>query len=202
MPSFLLEQDLPENPFSLFSSWFEDAKASEIILVNAMTLSTVGLDGKPASRTVLLKDVENEAFVFFTNYQSQKGKELQKVPAASLLFSWVPLERQVRIDGPVEKVSAAESDAYFATRPRGSQLGAWASPQSEIIADRTALDRAVEKAEYQYANHPVPRPPHWGGYRVVPDAIEFWQGQASRLHDRIRYKKDRNSHWIFERLAP
>lgn len=168
-----------------------------------MTLATVDASGNPDARIVLLKGVDAHGFVFFTNYESRKGTELAAKPAATLLFHWVELERQVRIEGVASKVTAEESDRYFATRPREARLGAWASPQSRVIADRAWLERelAAVRERFAAAGETLPRPPHWGGYRVAPQAIEFWQGRASRLHDRLRYRSEA-SRWRIERLAP
>ena len=197
----LVERD----PFRQFARWFDEAVQALLPEPNAMTLATVDERLRPAARIVLLKGFDEAGFVFFTNYRSRKGAELAAHPHASLLFYWIELERQVRIDGLVARVDAAESDAYFGVRPRASRLGAWASPQSEPVADRAALEArfAVVTAEYAQAGDDIPRPPHWGGYRVVPDMFEFWQGRPSRMHDRIRYRRNLASgDWIIDRLAP
>ncbi len=197
----LLETDIAPEPFTQFGCWWEDAVKSEIDEVNAMTLATASLTGLPAARIVLLKSFTERGFVFFTNYNSHKGKQLEENPNASLVFFWKELERQVRITGTVEKVSAAESDAYFISRPAGSRIGAWASPQSSVITSREAIEKNTEKYEEQFADSEITRPPHWGGYIVVPTLIEFWQGRPSRLHDRLQYTKLPDG-WNIERLAP
>lgn len=190
------------DPVDLFRRWYADAARAGVAKPNAMALATVGPDGRPSTRMVLLSSFDERGFVFHTNYRSQKGEDIARQPRVSLVAWWDPLERQVRIDGRAEKTGAAESDAYFADRPRGSQLGAWASDQSAVIPDRAALEARLTEAERRYAGRPVPRPPHWGGYRVVPDAIEFWEGRENRLHDRVRYRRGEAGGWIVERLAP
>ena len=185
----------------MFTKWFADARASAKPLPHAMALATTGPGGRPSVRMVLLKGYDAAGFVFYTNYRSRKAGDLAKNARASLLFWWGSLERQVRIEGRVTKVTRRESDEYFSTRPRGSQLGAWASPQSRKIAERAVLDRGYAAAAARYAAE-VPRPPYWGGYRVAPEAIEFWQGREDRLHDRIVYRRARNGSWVTERLAP
>jgi pyridoxamine 5'-phosphate oxidase len=197
----LEEAKVASDPIAQFSAWFEDAVRGELPMVNAMTLATASLDLRPAARMVLLKGVDARGFVFFTDYESRKAQELAANPRAALLFYWIELEREVRIEGAVEKTSAAESDAYFASRPVESRLAAIASPQSAVIADRSMLDERYAQAEQRYGAAP-PRPPNWGGYRVVPDAIEFWQGRPSRLHDRVLYTKNSASTWDIARLAP
>jgi pyridoxamine 5'-phosphate oxidase len=199
----LRESDLVADPVEQFHLWFGHAVDSGIVQPEAMTLATVNGAGQPSARIVLLRHLDARGFVFFTNYESHKGRELAANPLAALVFFWEPLERQVRIEGGTERISPAESDAYFKTRPRGSQLGAWASIQSSILASRDVLEERVRHLEKQYANvDEVPRPPNWGGVRVVPVRIEFWQGQPSRLHDRILYRKDAAGSWLRERLSP
>ena len=186
-----------------FQSWLQEAITAQIAEPTAMTLATVDAECAPSARIVLLKGVDNDGFLFFTNYDSRKGAELSGRPAAVLLFHWIELERQVRIDGKVSRVAPDVSDRYFASRPRLARLGAWASPQSRVIQDRAWLERELAQVSERFAAHgdAVPRPPQWGGYRVAPAAIEFWQGRASRLHDRIRYRRDAGQ-WRIERLAP
>lgn len=188
------------DPLQQFSLWLQQALDAHLPEPNAMTLATVGADGRPSTRVVLIKGFDARGIVWYTNYASRKGRELAAHPAGALQFHWVELERVVRIEGPVEKTSEAESDAYFRSRPLDSRLGAWASPQSEVIASRAVLVANAAKAGAQYLLDP-PRPPHWGGYRLVPDRWEFWQGRKSRLHDRLRYRLD-GSAWVRERLAP
>ncbi|HTQ01414.1 MAG TPA: pyridoxamine 5'-phosphate oxidase [Casimicrobiaceae bacterium] len=195
------ESDVARDPFVQFAQWFDAARTSAVPEPNAMTLATVDAAGRPAARIVLLKEVDARGFVFYTNYESRKGRELLARRDAALLFFWAELERQVRIEGAVEMVDAATADAYFRTRPRLSRIGAWASPQSEPLPGRAALERSFAEADRRYPGEEVPRPPHWGGYRVVPVSIEFWQGRVSRLHDRIEYRRDGES-WRIGRLAP
>jgi pyridoxamine 5'-phosphate oxidase len=199
----LTENDVDPDPLRQFDRWLKEAIAAQLPEPTAMTLATVDDDGKPAARIVLLKGFDTSGFVFFTNYESRKGAELARRPEAALLFHWVELERQVRVEGSVTRVTAEESDRYFASRPRGARLGAWASPQSRVIAGRDWLEGALSSVRDRFAaaGENVPRPPHWGGYRVAPQAIEFWQGRESRLHDRLRYRRE-ESHWRIERLAP
>jgi len=197
----LSESDVKQDPIGQFGKWWDEAIASSIDEVNAMTLSTVTAEGKPSARIVLLKGFDERGFVFFTNYESNKGAQLTANPFASLVFFWKELERQVRIEGICEKVSEQESDDYFHSRPIGSQLGACASPQSRVIESRRVIENNLEKLQDQYRDTEIPRPAHWGGYRVVPQAIEFWQGRSSRLHDRIKYTKE-NQSWKIVRLAP
>lgn len=197
----LAETEVAKDPFAQFSIWWEEAVQSAIVEVNAMALSTVSPEGRPSSRIVLLKGYNEEGFVFFTNYTSDKGKHIEQNQHVSLLFFWKELERQVRIEGTVAKIAAEESDAYFNSRPVGSRLGAWASPQSQKIADRAILNQELEKITAQFHEQEIPRPPHWGGYRVQPTKIEFWQGRSSRLHDRILYEQV-DQQWQISRLAP
>jgi pyridoxamine 5'-phosphate oxidase len=189
------------DPIVEFRRWFQAAVDARIPSVNAMTLATVDERGRPAARVVLLKEVDDRGFVFFTNYDSRKGRDLAAHPFAALVAFWEPLHRQVRIEGAIEKIAPADSDAYFASRPRGSQIGAIASPQSRPIASRAALEALVADAERAVGEGAPARPPHWGGYRVLPDMIELWQGQVSRLHDRVRYQRD-GERWQRDRLAP
>ena len=198
----LLEKDVDANPFNQFNAWWEDALKSELDEVNAMTLATASATGIPSARIVLLKSVSEEGFVFFTNYNSNKGKELEENPNACLVFFWKELERQIRITGKVKKVSAAESDEYFLSRPEGSRIGAWASPQSQVIASREIIEENTAKYEAEFAAGNIIRPPHWGGYIVMPEAFEFWQGRPNRLHDRIQYTIIKEGNWKIERLAP
>ena len=200
MRSGLSEQDAGADPLRLFSVWLEDAVKAALPLPNAMTLATVSAEGLPDARIVLLKGLEEGAFTFYTNYRSRKAGQLEARPAACLVFLWSELERQVRVEGSVHKAGAAESDAYFASRPLGARLSAWASEQSTAVPSRQVLESALEQARQRYGDKP-PRPPHWGGYRVVPQRLEFWQGRADRLHDRLRYTREGSS-WKIERLAP
>ncbi|NIE65578.1 pyridoxamine 5'-phosphate oxidase [Burkholderia sp. Ax-1719] len=194
--------DVDADPIRQFQTWFAQALDAQLPEPNAMTVATVDADGRPAARILLIKGVDERGFVFFTNYDSRKGRELGANPHAALLFHWVELERQVRIEGRVEKTSDAESDAYYQSRPLGSRIGAWASEQSAVIDSRAQLEAREREISAQYGDAP-PRPPHWGGYRLVPDAIEFWQGRPSRLHDRIRYTRENaQAPWRIDRLAP
>jgi pyridoxamine 5'-phosphate oxidase len=195
------ERHSAADPLQQFALWLEQALKSELPEPNAMTLATVGADGRPSTRVVLIKGFDARGIVWYTNYESRKGCELASNPFAALQFHWVELERVVRIEGRVEKTGADESDAYFHSRPLDSRLGAWASPQSQVIASRAVLVANAAKAAARHALNP-PRPPHWGGYRLVPDRWEFWQGRKSRLHDRLRYMRQPDGSWLRERLAP
>ena len=196
------EAHAASEPIAQFNAWFGEAVKAELPMVNAMTLATANADGRPSARIVLLKGVDARGFVFYTNYESRKGGELAANPRAALLFYWIELEREVRIEGAIEKTAAAESDAYFASRPLGSRIGAIASRQSDVLASREPLEARVRELEARYADGEAPRPDHWGGYRVEPDAIEFWQGRSSRLHDRLRYRRSSDGLWVRERLSP
>jgi pyridoxamine 5'-phosphate oxidase len=198
----LLEQDLDPNPFAQFGRWFDDAKAAQQPLPEAMTLATASTAGAVAARVVLMKSFDDHGFLFFTNYNSAKAAQLHENPRAALCFWWAPLERQVRVEGAVCRVTEQESDDYWATRPRGSQLGAWTSEQSKVLAGRGDLDKRFEEISATYKDRPIPRPPHWGGYRVIPTLFEFWQGRVDRLHDRFGYRLREPNDWIIERLSP
>ncbi len=190
------------DPIRQFVRWFQDAEHAEIPLPNAMTLATSSRQGKPAARMVLLKGVDERGFVFYTNYESRKAQDLRVNPFAALVFCWLPLSRQVRIEGAVEPVERGESDLYFASRPRGHQIEAHASSQSQVIEDRLFLEQQFKDVAEKFAGQSVPRPPHWGGFRVVPEMLEFWQEGDNRLHDRLRYRRDNAGLWVIERLAP
>ncbi len=198
----LTEDNLARDPFEQFRRWWDEAQAkSQMLEPTGMILSTVDPDGQPASRVVLLKHWDNRGFVFYSNYRSRKARGLEAEPRASLLFWWDKLRRQIRIDGEAKKLAARESDAYFATRPRGSQIGAWASMQSQPLDSRETLARRVEELDAEFGDGPIPRPPHWGGFRLVPNEFEFWDDGAHRLHDRLVFRRD-GSGWTIERLYP
>jgi pyridoxamine 5'-phosphate oxidase len=198
----LTEKEVAEDPFQQFDKWWSEAIRSKIDEPNAMTLATSSADGLPSARIVLLKAVDNNGFVFFTNYNSFKGQQMQENPRACLVFFWKALERQVRITGIVGKTSVKESDDYFNSRPEGSRIGAWASPQSHVIESRQWLEENEKLFQQQFLEQKITRPEHWGGYRVMPVTIEFWQGRTNRLHDRIQYTLQEDGKWIIERLAP
>ena len=197
----LSEANVHADPMTQFAKWFDEAVMAKVPEPNAMGVTTVGANGRPSSRIMLIKGFDQRGFTWFTNYESRKGRELLANQYAALLFHWIPLERQVRIEGRVERVSAVDSDAYFHSRPLKSRLGAIASAQSQAIADREALEARYMQAEEQYGDHP-PRPEHWGGYRLIPDTMEFWQGRRSRLHDRILYTLQKDGQWQHQRLQP
>jgi len=196
------EHGLARDPVAQFERWFAEAAAAGIRLPETMILATASAEGAPSARAVLLKEVDPRGFVFFTNYESRKARELRENPRASLVFLWEALGRQVRVEGAVERVSEEESEAYFRTRPHGSQIGAWASPQSSVLGGRDELESRVAELEAEHADGELPRPPFWGGFRLTPYAIEFWQHRESRLHDRLRYRRADDGGWIVERLAP
>lgn len=202
-PSEGLEESAAgRDPLKLFAQWFDEARATGWPLPEAMTLATATRDGRPSARLVLLKQVDEQGFVFYTNYRSQKARELAENPFAELVFYWPQLERQVRVSGGVSQVSGAESDEYFRTRPRSSRLGALASPQSEVIPSRESLEKRFAELEELYRDHDVERPAHWGGYRLKPERIEFWKGRPGRLHDRLLYERQPDNSWTIKRLAP
>ena len=198
----LRRRDLDPDPIKQFDVWFTAAVEAGIHDANAMALATATLDGKPSARVVLLKDFDESGFVFYTNYASEKGQQLEENPRAALVLYWMEVERQIRIEGPVEKTSREESEQYFHTRPAGAQLGAWASRQSEVIDGRRVLNARLEEMTERFAQGEIPLPPHWGGYRLKPERIEFWQGRPDRLHDRFRYTRQKDGSWQIDRLAP
>ncbi len=197
----LNKSDVDRNPIKQFAKWYHEATAFGIAETDAMTLATATKDGRPSARIVLLKDFDDRGFVFFTNYESRKAKELAENPRACLVAYWLPVKRQVRIEGFVEQISETESEAYFQTRPLGSRIGAWASNQSEVVENRDSLAQRYADLSERYGED-VPRPPHWGGYRIDPEVIEFWQGRDNRLHDRLRYRLQKDGTWLIERLGP
>lgn len=201
-PETLDEKRVERDPIKQFRIWFDDVITAKLPMPEAMNLATATPEGRPSSRMVLLKQVDAEGFVFFTNYHSAKAAQLEANPYASLVFYWPQLERQVRVEGKVERTSAAESEAYFRTRPRESQIGAWASPQSSVIAEREVLEERVRELEEYYRDREIECPGHWGGYRLRPDRIEFWKGRIGRLHDRILYELMSDGTWAIKRLAP
>lgn len=199
----LLETEVDSDPIKQFATWFEEALNADLLEPNAMTLATASGDGKPTARIVLLKGYDERGFVFYTNYESTKGQQLIANPQAALVFLWGKLERQIRIEGKVTKISAEESDAYFHSRPVSSQIGAWTSNQSRVIDSREVLQKRQQELEQKYGDGAtIPRPPHWGGFRLIPDVIEFWQGRPSRLHDRLIYRLQDDATWKIERLSP
>ncbi len=201
-PTALTEADVAADPIDQFVTWFRAATEANVPLAEAMTLATATKNSAPSARTLLLKGVDRDGFVFFTNYESRKARELAENPRAALVFLWDALGRQVRIEGQVTRVPERESEAYFRTRPLGSRIGAWASPQSAVIGSRDELETRVAEAEVRFAAGDVPLPPFWGGYRLLPEAVEFWQHRESRLHDRLRYRRAPSGGWVIERLAP
>lgn len=202
IPEALDEKTVEQNPIKQFQIWFDDAVAAGLPLPEAMNLATATPEGRPSSRMVLLKQVDDDGFVFFTNYHSAKAAQLESNPYAALVFYWAQLERQVRVEGKVERTSAQESAAYFQTRPRESQIGAWASPQSNVIADREVLEARARELEEYYRDREIECPGHWGGYRLRPDRIEFWKGRIGRMHDRLLYERLMDGSWTIKRLAP
>jgi pyridoxamine 5'-phosphate oxidase len=198
----LREEDVDPDPIRQFGRWFDEAMHCEVPEPNAMTLATASADGRPSARIVLLRGVDERGFAFFTNYESRKARELDANPRAALVFFWHQLERQVRIEGRVERVGADESDRYFQSRPATSRIGAWSSPQSEVIASREALEERCREFEHRFSDGSIARPPNWGGFRLVPETIEFWLGRPGRLHDRLRYSRREHGGWLIERLAP
>ena len=198
----LAEKDLARDPFRQFEKWFQEAEAAKIPEPNAMTLATATREGRPSARTVLLKGLDGRGFVFYSNYESRKGRELEANPQVTLVFPWIAIERQVLIEGTATKVAREESEAYFHSRPRASQLGAWVAQQSAVIAGRAVLEDTMKALEKKYAGQEVPLPANWGGWRVAPETVDFWQGRRSRLHDRLRFRRGKDGEWSVERLAP
>lgn len=201
-PQGLRRRDLDPNPLTQFSNWFTAAVEAGIRDVNAMALATADKNARPSVRIVLLKGFSEDGFVFFTNYESEKGRQLSENPFAALCLYWIELDRQVRVTGPVEQTSREESERYFHSRPIGSQLGAWASRQSEVVDARRILDAKLAELTERFENKPIPLPPHWGGFRLKPETFEFWQGRPNRLHDRFRYTRGKDRQWQIDRLAP
>jgi pyridoxamine 5'-phosphate oxidase len=198
----LRESEVHPDPIAQFAAWFEEARAAGIRLPEAMVLATAGADGAPSARFVLLNRFDERGFVFFGNYDSRKGRDLAENPRGALVFHWDPLGRQVRIEGSVERISVEESDSYFATRPRGARLSAWAATQSDVVESREVLEARVAELSAKFPGDAIPRPPRWGGYRLTPQAIELWQHREDRLHDRLRYRRRGDGAWLIERLAP
>ncbi len=198
----LREEDMDPDPIRQLGIWLDEALQSEVLEVNAMALATATPEGRPSVRIVLLRGLDQRGLSFFTNYESRKAREIEANPFGSMVFFWHEVERQVRVEGRIERVSADESDRYFESRPAGSKLGAWSSPQSQVIAGRDALEAQFHELEDRYPDGTIPRPPNWGGYRLIPDSVEFWQGRPNRLHDRLRYRRVSENGWLIERLAP
>ena len=198
----LKEEELEESPYIQFEKWFSDAESARLIHPNAFTLATTGDDGRPSARMLLMKGFDSKGFIFYTNSESKKGDDLSGNQSAAMCFWWGKLERQVRIDGEISIVDGDQADAYFSSRPRGSQIGAWASPQSSVIESRDVLEEKYKEIEKRYEGQEIPRPPYWQGYILSPQTIEFWQGRPDRLHDRFRYKLHTGGKWVIERLAP